>query len=187
MNKETGTGPAIPRPLEFVLQQEYADNFKHIVMSSWLQPRYLKFGDTNIYREGNAMQEGATAMLDLDIIAGEKNGLKQKNAIMLSESAARSLFGNLPALGNVIKINNEDDLVVTAIYKDIPANNSFSDMKYIIPWKHYITTQDWIEFSKDAWDNNSFQLFVQLHDNATMESVTAKIKDIKKNTAPDTA
>ncbi|OEI79768.1 ABC transporter permease [Formosa algae] len=187
MNKETGTGPAIPRPLEFVLQQEYADNFKHIIMSSWLQPRYLKFGDTNIYREGNAMQEGATAMLDLDIIAGEKNGLKQKNAIMLSESAARSLFGNLPALGNVIKINNEDDLVVTAIYKDIPANNSFSDMKYIIPWKHYITTQDWIEFSKDAWDNNSFQLFVQLHDNTTMESVTAKIKDIKKDTAPDTA
>lgn len=187
MNKETDTDSAIPRPLEFVLRQDYADNFKHIVMSSWLQSRYLKFNDTNIYIEGNAMQEGVTAMLDLDIISGEKNGLKQKNAIMLSESAAKSLFGDQPALGNVIKIDNEDDLVVTAIYKDIPTNNSFSDMKYIIPWKHYITTENWIELSKDAWGNNSFQLFVQLHDNTTMEAVTAKIKDVKKNTAPDTA
>ncbi|WP_299112053.1 ABC transporter permease [uncultured Winogradskyella sp.] len=187
MNNNVNTGPAIPRPLEFALRQDYVDNFKHIIMSSWEQPRYLKYGETNIYRTGNAMQEGAPDMLNLNIIAGEKNGLKEKNSIMLSESAAKSLFGNESALGKIIKVNNENDLVVTAIYKDIPANNSFSDMEYIIPWKHYVTTQPWLEWSKDAWDNNSFQLFVQISDNTTMQVVSDKMVDVKKNASKSTA
>ncbi|WP_179336718.1 ABC transporter permease [Winogradskyella ludwigii] len=187
INNDIGTGPAIPRPLEFALREDHTDNFKHIVMSSWEQPRYLKFGETNIYITGNAMQEGATDMLDLDIVSGVKDGLKEKNSIMLSESAAKSLFGNETALGKIVKVNNEDDLIVTSVYKDIPTNNSFSDMEYIIPWKHYVTTQPWLELSKDAWGNNSFQMFVQINENTTMDVVTSKISDVKKNASSETA
>lgn len=174
------TSPAIPRSLEFALRENYNYNFKHIVMASWEQPRYLKYGGTNIYRTGNAMQEGVTEMLDLDIISGVQNGLKEMNSIMLSESAAKSLFGNEEALGKIIKVNNIDDLMVTAVYKDIPINNSFSALEYIIPWKQYVTTQEWLEWSKDSWDNNSFQLFVQIKDETTMGEVTSKIWDIKQ-------
>ncbi|WP_417876789.1 ABC transporter permease [Winogradskyella sediminis] len=187
MNANVNTSPAVPRPLEFALRQDHTDNFKHIVMSSWEQPRYLKFGETNIYITGNAMQEGATDMLDLDIISGVKDGLKEKHSIMLSESAAKSLFGNETALGKIVKVNNEDDLIVSSVYKDIPTNNSFSDMEYIIPWKHYVTTQPWLELSKDAWGNNSFQLFVQINENTTMDVVTSKISDVKKNASSETA
>lgn len=183
INGQTGTGPAIPRPLEFALRQDHKDNFKHIIMSSWEQPRYLKFGETNIYRTGNAMQEGGPEMLDLQIIEGVRYGLKEVNAIMLSESAAKSLFGSEVALGKIVKINNEDDLIVSAIYKDIPENNSFSEMDYLIPWKYYITTQDWLENAKESWGNNSFQMFVQINENTTMEAVTSKIIDVKKKAA----
>ena len=31
-NGQVGTGQAIPRPLEFLLREEYGDNFKHISM-----------------------------------------------------------------------------------------------------------------------------------------------------------
>lgn len=183
-NGNVETMNAIPRPLEFALREKYADNFKHIIMSSWEQPRYLKFGETNIYTNGNAMQEGAPEMLDLNIIHGVKNGLQEKKSIMLSQSSAKALFGNNKAVGNIIKVNDEDDLIVTAVYKDIPINNSFSDMEYIIPWKHYITTQEWLEATRDKWDNNSFQLYVQINDNVTMAEVSSKIMDIKKTEAP---
>ena len=186
-NGDTGTGPSIPRPLEFALRQDYNDNFKHIIMSSWEQPRYLKFGETNIYRTGNAMQEGAPELLNLQIIEGVREGLKEQNAIMLSESSAKSLFGATTAVGKIITINNKDNLIVSGVYKDIPENNSFSDMEYLIPWKYYVTTQPWYERAKTAWGNNSFQLFVQIHDNTTMEAVTSKIKDVKKIGDPDEA
>ena len=184
-NGTISTEPSIPRPLEFALRENYNANFKHIVMASWEQSRYLKFGETNIYKSGNAMQEAAPDLLGLDIIAGLKNGLKEKNSIMLAESAANTLFGNETALGKTIKVNNEDDLMVTAIYKDIPANNSFSEMKYIIPWKQYVTSQEWLKRSKDNWGNNSFQLFVQINENTSMDVVTSKISDIKKDADPE--
>ena len=71
-NGVTGTGQAIPRPLEFVLRKDYKDNFKHIVMSSWNNTRYLQYGDKNLSFRGNFMQEEAPEMLNLEIIAGNK-------------------------------------------------------------------------------------------------------------------
>ncbi|RZN82545.1 MAG: ABC transporter permease [Winogradskyella sp.] len=179
-NNNIDTGPAIPRPLEFALREDHADNFKHIIMSSWEQPRYLKYGETNINRLGNAMQESATEMLNLDIVQGIRDGLKEKNSIMLSQSTSTALFGDDIAIGKIVKVNNEDDLIVTGVYKDIPENNSFSEMDYLMPWKHYITTQPWLEGAKTSWGNSSFQCFVQINDNTTMEAVSYKIRDVKK-------
>ncbi|WP_298311244.1 ABC transporter permease [uncultured Aquimarina sp.] len=186
-NGKIGTGPAIPRPLEFELREKYNDNFKYIMMSSWTQPRYLRYGEKSIYREGNFMQEPAPDVLNLKILQGEKYGLKEKNSIMLSKSTAETLFAKENPLGKIIKVNNTDDLIVTAVYEDIPVNNAFEDTEYIIPWKHYITTQEWLTRSVDAWGNNSFQLFVQINDNTTMDIVTAKIKDAKKKANEETA
>ncbi|GGI56904.1 ABC transporter permease [Winogradskyella haliclonae] len=186
-NNIVDTGPAIPRPLEFALRQDYSDNFKHIIMSSWEQPRYLKYGDININRQGNSMQEGAPEMLNLDIVEGIRNGLKEKNSIMISKSTSDALFGSNSAIGKIIKVNNQHDLIVTGVYKDIPENNSFSDMDYLIPWKHYASAQRWIENARDSWGNNSFQMFVQVNENTSMASVSAKIKDVKKIGDPDEA
>ena len=185
-NGKIGTGPAIPRPLEFALRENYNDNFKHIVMSSWTQSRYLRYGDINLNREGNFMQEGAIDMLNINILKGDKkDGLKEKNSILLSESTAKALFGSENPLGKIIKVNNEFDMRVTAVYEDIPKNNSFSDTYYLMPWKHYITAQEWIKNSAESWGNNSFQLFVQINENTTMEAVTSKIRDAKKKLGSD--
>ncbi|MDN3492579.1 ABC transporter permease [Winogradskyella bathintestinalis] len=184
-NGKVETGPAIPRPLEFEIRKDYSDNFEYVMMSSWTQPRYLKFGETNIYRTGNAMQEAAPDMLNLKIIEGVKDGLQEKNSIMLSQTTAKALFGSETAVGKIITINSEDDLAVTAVYEDIPENNTFNDTDYIIPWTYYVTTQPWIEASKDQWNNNSFQMFVQINENTNMEAVTSKIKHVKQKIYPE--
>jgi ABC-type antimicrobial peptide transport system permease subunit len=186
-NAKKSAGPAIPRPLEFALREGYKDNFKHIIMSSWTNSRYLKYGETNINRNGNFMQEGAPDLLNLNILSGIKDGLKEKNSIMISESTAKALFDTENPIGKIIKVNNQDDLIVTAVYVTLPDNTSFNDTDFIIPWEHYITTQDWLIGSADQWGNNSFQLFVQINDNTTMDAVTAKIKDVKKNSAKEEA
>lgn len=185
VNGVTYTGSAIPRPLEFALKEKYDDNFKHIIMSSWNQPRYLEFKDKTINVEGNFMQEGAPELLNLEIIKGEKNGLKEKNSIMISESAAKALFGDEEAVGKIIKDNGESDLKVTSVYKDIPKSNDFSELKFIIPWKHYVTLRDWIKNSKDYWGNNSFQLFVEINENTNMDIVSERIAKVKQIGDPE--
>ena len=113
-NGNTGTGPAIPRPLEFELRQNYADYFKRIVMSSWNNSVYLKVGDKSLSRSGNFMQEDGPALLDLKMLKGEQNGLEQVNSIMLSASLAKDLFGDVDPIGKAVTVNNEGDLMVTA-------------------------------------------------------------------------
>lgn len=185
-NGKTGTGNAIPLPLEPTLRESLADNFKHLVMSSWTQAHYLKYGENSVSQEGNYMQEGAPEMLNLNILKGKRNGLQEMNNIMLSQSAAKALFGDQEPIGKIIKMNSEKDMAVSAVYADIPSNNDFNNLHFIAPWKHYTSTREWIKESTDNWGNNSFQLFVQLANGLTMAQVSAKIRDVKKNASDDT-
>ena len=182
-NGKTGSGPAIPRPLEFELRENYADYFKHIVMSSWNNSVYLKVGDKSLSRTGNFMQEDGPALLDLKMLKGEHNGLKEVNSIMLSASLAKDLFGDEDPIGKAVIVNNEGSLMVTAVYEDIPENTSFTDLQYIGNWEMMMQTYDWMRNAKDSWGNNSFQLFLQIHENTTIEAVSTIIKDAKKKVA----
>lgn len=183
INGKTGSGPAIPRPLEFALRKDFNDNFKHLVMSSWNQSRYLQYGDINLSFSGNFMQEGATDMLKLKIINGTKEGVKDKKSIMLSQSVAKALFKKENPVGKIIKLDNRENLSVIAVYKDLPQSSSFYNLEFLASWDFYATSQNWIENSKTQWGNNSFQLFAQINENTTMEAVTAKILEVKKNSA----
>lgn len=180
-NGQTGTGPAIPRPLEKALREGYADNFEHLVMSSWNNSQYLKYKEVSISKKGNFMQRGAPEMLSLEIVKGEKDGLREINSIMLSESTANALFGSEDPIGKVVEVNSQYDMMVSGVYSDIPFNNSFNDTEFIMPWEKYITVQEWIKNAVDNWGNNSFQMFAQIEENTNMETVTAAIKDVKKN------
>lgn len=184
-NGETGTGPAIPRPLETAFRDGYANNFRHLVMSSWNNSQYLEYKEVSISKTGNFMQAGAPEMLDLRILQGEKDGLQEINSIMLSKSVAHALFGAEDPIGKVVKVNSQYDMMVTSVYEDIPFNNSFNDAQFIMPWKKYITTQEWVENAVDSWGNNSFQMFVQIADNTSLDKVTATIKDVKKSLFED--
>lgn len=179
-NGQTGTGPAIPRPLEKAFRDGYMDNFKHLVMSSWNTSQYLKYKETSISRDGNFMQRDAPEMLDLKILKGEKDGVREINSIMLDESTANALFGDEDPIGKTIEVNSQYDMMVTAVYEDIPFNASFVDTKFIMPWDKYVSVNEWIKNAEDQWGNNSFQMFVQIADNTTMERVTSTIKDVKK-------
>jgi predicted permease len=186
-NGTTGTGPAIPRPLEKALREGYADNFKHLIMVTWTNDRYLKYKETNLSRAGNYAQREFPELFDLQIIKGEKDGLREINSIMLSESTAKALFGEEEPIGKVLKVSNQYDLMVSSVYKDIPVNNSFNDTDYVIPWEQYLATTEWVRNAEDNWGNNSFQMFGQLADNANMENVSMAIRNVKKDLNEDTA
>jgi putative ABC transport system permease protein len=185
-NGETGTGPAMPRPLEKALRESYMDNFKHLVMSSWTTSQYLKYKETSLSRDGNFMQREAPEMFDLNILKGEKDGIREINSIMLSESTADALFGNEDPIGKTIEVNSQYDMMVTAVFEDIPFNTSFNDTDFLMPWDKYVSINEWVNNAEDQWGNNSFQMFVQIADNTSMESVTAKIRNVKKDLNEET-
>lgn len=186
-NDNVGTGQAIPRPLEFQMRKDYSDNFKHIIMSSWNQPRFLKYKEKNINFLGNFMQEAAPEMLSLEILSGVRDGLKELNSIMISESTSKALFGDENPIGKSVNIDTENNMIITAVYKDLPITSEFKDLEYIAPWKYYVSSREWVKNAKTQWGNNSFQMYVQINENTTMEAVSAKILNVKKDNSPEEA
>ncbi|MFI8377444.1 ABC transporter permease [Leeuwenhoekiella sp. NPDC079379] len=185
-NGVTQTSPAIPRPLEFALREDFKSQFKHISMASWLDSRFFNYEETVLSLKGYSVQPEFTQMIGLKILQGDAASLKQNNAIMLSQTAAHKIFGAADAMGKLIKVNGIDTMIVSAIYEDIPEGNDFSTTEYLMPWSHYIN-RDWVKSSADQWGNNSFQLFVELADAVEVANVSAAISSVKKDSDPDIA
>jgi ABC-type antimicrobial peptide transport system permease subunit len=179
INGEIFTMNSMPRPLEFTLREKHGDLFEHIVMSSWNFPGNFQYRETNMVINGNQMQKGIIDMLDIMVTAGNQNGWEHDNSIMLSKSAAQSLFGDEAPIGKTIKLSNAHPLEVTAIYADLPENSRFDQLNYIIPWNFFVNTNEWVKNSEEYWDNNSFQMFVQMSDHVAFANAEDLIKDAK--------
>lgn len=173
------TDQAIAVPLEAELRKSYGSDFKHIVLSSWTWGHILALGDKKIMQPGSFMQAGAPDMFTLNMQKGTRAGLKDPSGILLSASVAKSLFGDADPVNKIIRLDNTLDAKVTGVYEDLPANTTFKKVAFIASWDLYASNNEWVKRAAEQWDNNSFQLFVQLADQADMAKVSAKIKDSK--------
>ncbi len=178
-NGEALSGPAVPLPLENELKTNYSNHLQHVVMASWVGSHVLSHEDKHLSHSGIYMDTDGPQMLTLDIQSGSINGLDDPNSIMLAKSTAKALFGDDDPIGQVMKIDQALDVHVTAVYKDLPYNTTFRDLKFIAPWSSYLSSESWFKRAATDWADNSFQCFVQLPDDVSFERANAAIKDAK--------
>ncbi len=179
-NGELFSGVAVPFPLGNELQTSYGDHLRYVVMASWQGSHVLSHQDKNLTQEGIYMDVNGPKMLSLEIIHGTIDGLSDPGSIMLSQSAANAFFGDGDPLHQLMQIDQNEQVKVTAVYKDLPYNTTFRDVKFIAPWSLY-STLPWIQNAASQWGNNSFQLFAQIPDGSSFESVNAAIANAKLN------
>lgn len=180
-NGDTETQNSIPFPLADELEAKYGDDFKYIVISAYLSDHILSAGDQTLFIKGNYMDVDAPHLLSLQMLKGNRNGLKEPGSVLLSESASQALFGDEDPIGKPLKIDKGVSAMVTGIYRDLPLNTELTDLKFIAPWRTYILSYDWVkrQVNNPQWDNNSFQLYVQMAEHASMTKVSEKIKKVK--------
>lgn len=175
-NESRGPQTAIPLPIKKELLR--FPEFKDISLTSWNFEHILANNDTKFIRRGMFVEPAFTRMMSLEMVNGTQNGLIDVNVVMLSESLAKSLFGNADPIGKVVRIDNKNLLSVTGVFKDFRHNSEFSDVSYLLSWGYYLSEQDWVKNAQTQWGNNSWQCFVQFNDNADASTVYPKIKDI---------
>ncbi|HZE83546.1 MAG TPA: ABC transporter permease, partial [Puia sp.] len=186
MQHQTGNGEvssqhAIPYVMGEELRKSYGSDFKYVSMASWTNNHILALGENKITKSGNYFEPQVIDMLSLRMLKGASSALQDKNSIILSASTAKALFGNADPMNKPVKIDSKFDVKVTGVYEDLPYNSSFHDMTFIAPWQLYIDDNNWVEKATHPWRNNSFQAIVQIADNADLDKVSEKIKDVKLN------
>ncbi|QIP17752.1 FtsX-like permease family protein [Spirosoma aureum] len=188
-NGEVFHGEYNPAPMGQELRTVYADDFSHVIMSSWTRDHILSYGDKKFTKTGNYLSADAPDMLTLKMLSGTRAGLKDPSSILLSESVAQALFGTSDPVGKLMKIDNKLDVKVTGVYEDFPYNTEFREMKFIAPWDLYVSSESWVKRAQDnvEWGNFSWQVLAQIAPNASFEAVSDKIKNIRLKHNPETA
>ena len=179
-NGERSTIPWNPYHLGELIRKDYGSRFKFVVMSTTAGEYVLKYGTTKIKKNGNYMGRDAPLMLDLQMVDGVQDGLKDTYSIMLSESVSKALFGSNDPINKVIHIANTADVKVTGVYKDLPYNSEFKDLSFIAPWNLLMAITPGIK-GRDPWENNNYFTYAQIAENENMDKISQAIRDLKTN------
>jgi len=167
---------SVPLPTYEALKAEH-NNITNTVITDWGGDQLLTVGDKRINKRAFFASEEFLNMFQFPLVKGNASQvLTEPGSIVITESTAKALFGDEDPINQTIRLNNEDELKVSGVLKDVPKNSSFQ-FDFLLPWK-LNETRSWIKRDKDNWGNYSYQVFIELNDAASEVPVETKIKDL---------
>ena len=92
-NGEIGTQPANPAQMAEEIRNLYGSDFTYVLQSSWNFDHTLTYGDKMFVKAGSYFEPEVGDMLSLKMIYGSRDGLKDMNSILLSQSVSKTYFG----------------------------------------------------------------------------------------------
>jgi ABC-type antimicrobial peptide transport system permease subunit len=173
-----GTGEAVCMPIGDELRSKFGSDFKNVSMASWNFGHVLAVDDKKITANGMWVESNFPSMFSVRLLKGNINALSDPSTILINASLAKTLFGDADPINKVIRLDNKDNYKVAGVFEDFPHNTSLYSSKLFLPWKKYITTEQWLKDAATQWNNHSWQAFVQVADQINMDKETEKIKDI---------
>lgn len=176
---------SLPLPTYEALKTANA-NIVHSLVTDWGDNHLLTASDDKrMNKRGFHVSEEFLEMFQFPLIAGNAETVLDDPAnVVITESTAKALFGNDDAMGKIIRVDNQFDLKVGGILKDIPKNSSFQ-FDILIPWKQHYNTSDWVKRNTTNWGNYSFQIFVELNDAKNKAATENGIRSLLANYGED--
>jgi putative ABC transport system permease protein len=155
--------------------------FEHVAETDGWGAHGLMVGNRKFYWYGVQAGGDFLKMFRYPFIYGNANeALKEPFSIVLTESTAKALFGNTDAINKLVRVDNHDNLKVTGVISDPPANSTFQ-FKYVIPFSYYDATQSWVrKLRTGSFMGNDFAIYAELKPGVSLGAVSAKIRDIEK-------
>jgi putative ABC transport system permease protein len=169
---------SVPIPIAGELRTKYPD-VQSSSVTTYNRTTVLGIGDKKVSRTGMYTEPGFPEMMTVKMLSGTRNGLKDINSIFLSESLAKVLFGKDDPLNKVLRIDNKTDVKVTGVYEDFPGNSSFKDVFFLSAWSLFTSLDGYAKRASTQWDENSFQVFVQLKEGADFAKLSSAIRDMR--------
>ena len=179
------TQTAMAIPLVDVMRKEIP-GIKYAAETDWVgwQWHSLLVGDKKLYLNGGAAAPDFLKIFQYPFIKGNaKDALTDPYSIVLNESTTKALFGNADPINKFIRIDNQQNLKVTGVIKDIP-KNATKQFSFLTPFSFKEKTESWMKTARTTWTNNSFNAFVELEPGVTIEQIAPKIKNLVYEHSP---
>jgi ABC-type antimicrobial peptide transport system permease subunit len=175
-NNQIFTDPNMVLPLAKNLEQGYPQ-IKHAVVTSYSEPHVLAVKDLKLKKQGLTVSNAFFEVFTWRFIEGSpESAIIDPSSIVLTKSAAIALFGQEEPLNKTIRIEDQENVQVTAIIEDIPGNSTLQ-FDYIRPFK---TNEPYYRDAMNNWNSSSWTVFLDLVPGANISQVNRVINEVER-------
>jgi putative ABC transport system permease protein len=174
-------GPALQRDLPEVA-------YTTRLFPNWGRKYLVQHDDIRSYEEGVVRIDSSFFdVFSFTFVKGEKKtATANPNFIILTESAAKRIFGNEEPMGKPLKMDIAPvgtDFVVTGILKDVPENSHFT-FDFLISLRTLDDPLDDIPLNTN-WGFYNFYTYVRLNPEADPQAFQSKLQTVFNKYNPD--
>jgi len=163
------------------LKEKFPD-IENIARTTDSYKRLLKHQNNSFKIESRYADPDFLKIFDYKFIAGNSDqALRDPNSIIITESLAMRLFGTTEALNKTLNFEDQVNLKVTGIIKDLPRNVTYH-FEALAPWSLFETLNVWP--LKTNWGNHSFYTLLKINEHADIDLLNLKLKGLVKQNFP---
>jgi len=167
----------LPAPVARHLREEYPDIENTTVFYQWSNKKIIQ-GENKFLVNGSFVDPSFFSMFNFPFTIGSlSEAFIHPNSIVLTQSLAEKLFGQTNPVGNTVKMDGDEEYIVTAVLEDIPKN---SDMQF-----EFLLPFEMIAQQLNSWDYKVLQVYVQLNKGIDYSDVNKQIANVINQFKPD--
>lgn len=167
-----------PRPLGVAMQKDFPEVEAVSNIETWgalLINENESFAEQGLYADKNLFD-----VFTIPVLEGVgKEALSEPNAILLTESLAKKIFGTAAVIGKTILYNSATTLTIKAVVADPPKNQHF-DYSYIAN----INLQGNYEDDLTKWNSNNYYTYFVLAESYDYKNLEEKMAAYEEITKP---
>jgi len=143
-----------------------------------------EYEDKSFYERGFAFADPSLLeMFTLPLLRGDAStALSETNSVLISEDMAKKYFGAEDPIGKTITMDNDVDLQVSGVFKNLP-HNSHLQFDFLGPFETFIEYSGW----SARWQDHNYYTYVQLANNTHHKDIEPKIFAYMEKISPDSA
>ena len=163
-------------PTAKTLLEHFPEQIETATVISLFSPKTVQHGSENIWL--NLIQADSLFFqtMGIPLIEGNAQDLTQPDALFLSKSSARRIFGYENAIGKTLRWQNKHELIVKGIFVDIPENVTMH-AEAVLSLNH-----PWNNGSERDWaSGGNWPTFVRLKKGVDITYINERINPIVGN------
>ncbi len=184
LEQKTYSSNGLPQPVAKVLTEKYGHLFKHVALLWWDTDYTLRVGESNFIKTGQFIDKNVIDIFSLTMLRGSIESLNDQRAIIISESTAKSLFGDNDPINQFIKLNSDMDVTVTGVYADVAPNSILGHIQFFGNFEGLKANNEGIKANENNWDNTACRIFVQTAEEVSIEQANAAIANLYLKDSP---
>ncbi|HEY0656158.1 MAG TPA: ABC transporter permease [Chryseosolibacter sp.] len=159
-----------PGPLAEFMQENFAE-IEQVVRTQPNGNQLFQYKDNAFLESGFYADPQFFSLFDYKILQGVPNtDTANVSSISISEKLATKLFGNEDPVGKIVRVNDQSDYQVAAVFQN-PGTESSLKFDFILPYEIYKK----IRGQGYNWNNYDHPLYVKLSDPAKATEIAEKV------------